>query len=91
MSLKFQLGEVLATPGALEAIQESEESPYPYLDRHLSGDWGEVCKEDKRLNDIALADGARLLSAYTLRSGTRLWILTEADRSATTLLLPDEY
>lgn len=63
-----------------------------YVSRHARGDWGDVCDEDKRLNDRARKDASRLLSAYTLMDGTtRVWIITEADRSATTVLLPDEY
>jgi hypothetical protein len=66
------------------------------LARHVAGDWGDLSDEDKRLNDEALIDGSRLLSAYTLRSGVRVWVITEAvgddgHRAATTLLLPDEY
>lgn len=60
------------------------------LDRHFTGDWGEVCEEDKRTNDAALDNGARVLSCYSLR-GSRLWIITEADRSSTTVLTPEEY
>jgi hypothetical protein len=90
MSLKFSLGDVVATPAALEAIQESNEQPSFYIDRHVRGDWGIVSAPDASLNDTALRDGARLFSAYLLQSGVRIWIITEADRSATTVLLPDE-
>ena len=85
---KFSLGQILATPGALAALQESGQTPQFFLARHVRGDWGEVCAEDKLLNDQALVDGSRLLSAYTTLKGTKLWIITEADRSATTILLP---
>ena len=93
---KFLLGRVLATPGALEALAASGESPAYYLDRHARGDWGEVNTEDWRLNDQAVIDGSRILSAYRMRNGTRLWIITEAAddqgcRAATTLLLPEQY
>ena len=91
MNQKFNLGRTLATPGALDAFHSAGEAPADYLDRHLQGDWGEVCDEDKALNDQALAEGTRLLSAYTLKSGARIWIITEANRSATTILLPSEY
>jgi hypothetical protein len=91
MSQKFSLGDVVATPGALEAIQESNEEASVYLDRHVRGDWGIVNAPDASLNDTALRDGARIFSAYLLQSGVRIWIITEADRSATTVLLPDEY
>ncbi|MBY0523626.1 MAG: hypothetical protein K2R98_09505 [Gemmataceae bacterium] len=87
----FKLGRLLMTPGAMEALQASRQSPWAFLTRHMAGDWGEVDSEDKALNDAAVKDGTRILSAYTTASGTRLWIITEADRSATTILLPDEY
>jgi hypothetical protein len=93
---KFSLGQIVATPGALEALQESGQSPQFFLARHVRGDWGEVCDEDKRLNDQALVDGSRLLSAYRTLRNTRIWLITEAadeegHRLATTLLLPEEY
>ena len=85
------LGQVVATPGALEALEQASVQPFQLLARHQAGDWGEVCVEDKQLNDEALSDGTRVLSAYTLDTGVKIWIITEADRSATTLLLPSEY
>lgn len=88
---KFRLGQLVATPGALRALEEAGEPPAHFLDRHLSGDWGEVCDEDKRLNDEALVNGERLLSAYRTSKGEKLWIITEADRSSTCILLPEEY
>jgi hypothetical protein len=91
MKTKFSLGQTVATPGALEALAQAGQSPAFFLDRHVQGDWGEVCDEDKRLNDQALADGDRLLSAYRTLKGERLWIITEADRSSTCILLPEEY
>ena len=87
----FPLGRLVATPGALQALAESSQSPGFFLARHVSGDWGLVDEEDRLLNDEALRDGSRLLSAYETERGVRLWIITEADRSATTILLPDEY
>jgi hypothetical protein len=89
--MKFRLGQLLATPGALQAIEESGQAPGDFLSRHLAGDWGQVCPEDWRLNDQALKDGSRLLSAYQTARGVKLWVITEADRSVTTLLLPEEY
>ena len=93
---KFGLGQLLATPGALEALEESGQTPQFFLAQHSRGNWGEVCEEDKQLNDQALIDGSRLLSAYRTIKGTRLWIITEAaddqgNRLATTCLLPSEY
>jgi hypothetical protein len=93
---KFRLGQTLATPGALQALEESGQEPGFFLDRHVQGDWGEVCDEDKRLNDQALVDGSRLLSAYTTLKGVKIWIITEAvgddgKRAASTCLLPSEY
>ena len=91
MKPKFQLGQLLATPGALRALEEAGQSPAFFLDRHLAGDWGEVDAEDKRANDEALVTGERLLSAYRTLKGQRIWIITEADRSSTCCLLPEEY
>ena len=85
----FPMGRLLATPGALEKISQYDINIA--LGRHQSGDWGDVCDEDKRLNDEALRNGARLFSAYHTQDGRQFWIITEADRSATTVLLPSEY
>jgi hypothetical protein len=87
---KFPLGQIVATPGALKALEEAGQTPEFFLERHVQGDWGEVCPEDKELNDQALVVGARVLSAYQTLRGTKIWIITEADRSSTCLLLPDE-
>jgi hypothetical protein len=88
---RFSLGQLVATPGALQALAEAGQSPMEFVRRHQSGDWGEISAEDARENDYSLQRGFRLLSAYTLRTGVRLWLITEADRSATTLLKPEEY
>ena len=88
---KFSLGQLVATPGALRALEEAGQSPGYFLDRHMVGDWGEVDAEDQRANDEALVSGERLLSAYKTLLGVRLWCITEADRSSTCLLLPEEY
>jgi hypothetical protein len=93
---KFQPGQTLATPGAVEALSAAGQDAAELLRRHASGDWGCVCEEDARLNDEALLDGSRLLSAYLLTTGVKVWVITEAvddlgRRSATTILLPDEY
>jgi hypothetical protein len=93
---KFQLGQTLATPGALKALEEAGQSPAFFLERHIVGDWGDLTDEDKRASDQALFDGSRLLSAYRTLKNTRIWIITEAaddegKRAASTLLLPEEY
>lgn len=88
---RFPLGQVVGTPGALAALEAAGDSPRPYLARHASGDWGELDDHDRQANNRAVHDGTRILSAYTLQNGSRLWIITEADRSTTTLLLPEEY
>ena len=90
-SPKFSLGQIVATPGALRAIDESSEAAFEFILRHASGDWGELDEHDRRENELSLREGFRLLSAYRLKSCERLWIITEADRSVTTLLLPEEY
>ena len=87
----FPLGCIVATRGALEALGASGESAMRFVLRHVRGDWGELGRDDQAANDAAVLEGSRILSAYRTARGTRLWIITEADRSATTLLLPDEY
>lgn len=86
---QFRLGRLLSTPGAVERISDSE--MLRALERHVSGDWGNVCPEDAEANEAAVHERARLLSAYTTEDGVRFWIITEADRSVTTVLLPEEY
>jgi hypothetical protein len=88
---KFPLGQLVATRGAVAALAESGHSPMEFVRRHQEGDWGELPEEDTRANEYALTHGLRLLSAYTLRTGVPIWIITEADRSATTIMLPEEY
>ncbi len=90
MRMLFQLGQLVATPGAIEATGGDTLQFVPLIDRHLSGDWGDLCDEDKATNADALTHGNRILSAYTLND-TKLWVITERDRSVTTILLPDEY
>ena len=94
--MKFQLGQVVATPAALKAIEDAGQDPDFFLDKHASGDWGEVDAGDRRANEDALVSGDRLLSAYRTLKGIKLWIITEAEddqgnRAATTLLLPQQY
>ena len=88
---RFGLGQVVGTPGALQALQEAGQLPIELLARHVTGDWGDLCDEDKAENELSVEQGFRILSAYELQTGTKLWVITEADRSATTFLLPDEY
>ena len=85
----FPIGQVVATPGALANITESE--MFEALNRHVRGDWGDLDMEDIQSNNHALQVGDRLLSAYHTSGGTKFWIITEADRSSTTVLLPEEY
>jgi hypothetical protein len=91
MQFKFEPGQIVATPGALEAFQRSGESPLDLLARHLAGDWGEMDENDWLENEFSLERGLRLLSVYTLLDGTKIWVITEADRSVTTFLLPEDY
>jgi hypothetical protein len=88
---RIKLGQIVATPGALAALDEASQNPNEFLERHQSGDWGEVPAEDWEENELSVKEGFRVLSSYTLSTGKKLWIITEADRSATTLLLPEEY
>lgn len=87
----FPLGRTVATPGALAALEAARLLPFSLLARHNAGDWGDICEEDKRENARALKRGSRLFSAYNIGEGVRVWVITESDRSATTLLLPAEY
>jgi hypothetical protein len=107
--VRFSLGQLYATPGALSAlatawnigkpysVQRASESEdrmslvLPYVRRHAWGDWGDVGPEDAQANERALHEGSRVFSAYALATGKRLWVITEADRTSTTVLLPDEY
>lgn len=85
----FPLGQLVATPNALEHV--THDDIMAALQRHVAGDWGDVCAEDKQSNDDAVAEGMRILSAYRAANGTKFWIITEADRSVTTVLLPEDY
>jgi hypothetical protein len=90
-TVRFPLGQTVATPGALEALKQAGQDAAALLARHQSGDWGDLDEADKRENEVSLEKGFRLLSAYTLTTGVKVWIITERDRSATTILLPAEY
>ena len=87
----FELGQIVATPGALAALKKAGQQPCEFLTRHINRDWGDLDEEDRKENEYGLEHGFRLLSAYKTNAGDRLWIITEADRSVTTLLLPQEY
>ena len=87
----FPLGQIVATPAVIAHFNEHRQSILPLLRRHVSGDWGDICTEDRQSNAEALQYGYRLMSVYVISKAERLWIITEADRSCTTLLLPEEY
>jgi len=91
MAELFPLGQIVATPGALAALERAKQPPTCFLARHAIGDWGELDPPDVAENKYSLIHGFRLLSSYQTDDGEKLWIITEADRSATTLLLPEEY
>jgi hypothetical protein len=87
----FPAGRIVATPGALALLQQIDKSPLEFLSRHLRGDWGDLCREDKTENELSLKHGFRLVSSYQVTETDKLWVITEADRSVTTLLSPEEY
>lgn len=87
----FSPGQLVATPGVLEAFARNGQHPTTFLRRHVRGDWGELDAEDMQENEFSLTHGLRLLSRYLLADNTVIWIITEADRSVTTILLPEEY
>jgi hypothetical protein len=96
ITMKFRPGRIVATPGALEAIQRSRQDPLFFLERHVQGDWGEVDAEDSQANEQSLRDGSRILSVYRTLQGEKLWVITEAEgddghRASTCILLPEEY
>jgi len=90
-AVDLPLGKLVSTPGALEALAKAGQSAPELIERHRRGDWGEVNATDWAANVRALADGDRILSVYRLKDGTQIWLISEADRSVTTFLLPDEY
>jgi hypothetical protein len=90
MTAPLPLGRVVATPGALKLLMEGRRHPFEYLARHATGDWGDLCAFDRRQNEIALREGLRVLSSYDVPAG-KVWIITEDNRSVTTILLPEEY
>ena len=88
---KFALGQLVATRGVHAYLDEHNINILPYIASHVSGDWGEVCEDDAKSNEDALVNGDRIMSVYTLRTTEKIWIITEADRRATTVLFPHEY
>ena len=90
-AILFPLGNVYLTVGAQEALEESNQQPLEFLSRHQKGDWGIVCEDDKKENELSIKEGFRILSAYKTAKGEKLWCITEACRSSTTILLPSEY
>ena len=89
--IRFPLGQTVATPGAIEAMEAAGQNPLELFQRHQRGDWGEVCPEDAAENELSVNDGYRLMSVYKLTTGVTIWLITEADRSVSTLLLPEDY
>jgi len=89
MTFKFQLGRTVITRNALERLRN--EDVQEALGRHAAGDWGDVCPEDQQENELSLEKGFRLLSVYRSKAGEKFWVITEADRSATTILMPEDY
>jgi hypothetical protein len=87
----FDLGQLVATPGALAALEKSGQSPMEFLSRHVTGDWGEIPEEDRKENQFSLEKGFRLMSSYRTTANDVVWVITESSRSHTTLLLPQEY
>lgn len=88
---RFKLGQVVATPDAIAALEGAGQTAWEFVTRHVEGDFGEVDAEDRQANEEAIQHGERILSAYTLRTGVRLWVITEADRSSTCVLQPENY
>ncbi len=87
----FPLGDVFLKVGANEAFEESNQLPNEFISKHQKGEWGIICEDDKKENDFSVKEGFRILSAYKTARDVKLWVITEADRSSTTVLLPSEY
>lgn len=97
---RFELGQLCCTPGAQALMQRYQVSPFQLIARHVAGDWGDLCPEDAQTNEEALQEGSRIFSVYVLPPplsdgetlvAAKVWVITEADRSVTTILLPEEY
>jgi ribosomal protein L39E len=87
----FPLGNVYLTVGAREALEESNQLPKEFLLKHQKGEWGIICEDDKKENELSVKEGFRILSAYKTNRDVKIWVITEADRNSTTILLPSEY
>ena len=87
----FPLGEIYLTIGAKKALEESNQLPNEFLAKHQKGNWGDICEDDKKENELSVKAGFRILSTYKTAKDVKIWIITEADRSSTTVLLPSEY
>jgi hypothetical protein len=87
----FDLGQLVATSGALAALEKSGQSPMDFVSRHVMGDWGDIPDEDRKENQFSLEQGFRLMSSYRTTANDVVWVITEGSKSHTTLLLPDEY
>ena len=88
---RFSLSRVVATPAAIDVLEKAGQPPEQFLERHRSGDWGDCGEADKKENDLSVREGFRIFSVYHTSGGQKIWIITEADRSSTCILLPDEY
>ena len=89
--IRFSIGQMVATPGALAALDNAHQTTSEILFRHQTGDWGDLSEEDKAENEYSVDKRLRIFSAYILSTGVKIWVITEADRSVTTILLPSEY
>jgi len=87
----FDLGQTVMTIGAKEALQQANQTANEFLARHQNGDWGLVCEDDAKENELSVKEGFRILSAYKTSQGEKIWVISEANRESTTVLLPSEY
>ena len=88
---KFKIGKLVATPDAIAALADANQQPMHFISRHIVGDWGDCGGHDRQANEDALRNGDRLFSVYRTAKGEKIWVITEADRSSTCVLLPEEY
>lgn len=87
----FSLGQIFLTVGAREALEEANQNAMEFLAKHSTGNWGDVCEDDRKENELSLKEGFRILSSYKTKLGEKIWVITEADRSSSTILLPEDY